>query len=459
MALEYTDNSVGHSAVAFDTAMAQFTIPPRANLAIAVSGGADSMALVLLLLKWSATHNVFLHALTVDHCLRDSSSAECAQVSDWLAGRNVSHTVLRWDGGAQKRKIASSPQHAARNARYDLMNQWCATNGFGYLFVAHHADDQVETFLMRLARGSGIEGLSAMSPISQRSGIFLLRPLLNFTKLQLVEVCRDRGQNWVVDPSNNSDASARVRFRKAQEVLEREGFTRQRLLNTVQHLRRAKLALDQAVNEFFESAGRFDGFGVARLSVRKLENAPEEIGLRTLSRILMAVGGASYGPRFKNLKSLYDRIVSGPWRDATLHGCFIKHDGADLVICRETAKIAASLNILINKNVVWDGRFQVNLVSVSKNRSNQSFSISRMTPSVWRIFRSENPRSLLEKLPARIRETLPVISDSSRVVAVPHADYLCDDYKSFVRPQVEFIHVFRSSLPISGIAAKISHLK
>ncbi|MBD25788.1 MAG: tRNA lysidine(34) synthetase TilS [Candidatus Marinimicrobia bacterium] len=459
MVMEHTDTSDEQSAAAFNAAMAQFIIPPGSNLAVAVSGGSDSMALVLLLLEWSNNVKVSIHTLTVDHCLRDSSSAESAQVSDWLAARNIAHTVLRWDDGAQKRKIASSPQHAARNARYDLMNHWCATNGFGHLLVAHHADDQVETFLMRLARGSGIEGLSAMSPMIQRGGIFLLRPLLNFTKAQLAEVCRARGQNWIDDPSNNSDSSTRVRFRKSQEILEREGFTRQRLLNTVGHLRRAKLALDQSVVDFFKVAGRFDGYGVARLSVQKLVNTPEEIGLRTISRILMAVSGAAYGPRFKNLQGLYDRIVSRPWRDATLHGCFVQREGDNLLVCRETAKIAASLQVAINKNVVWDGRFRVSLFSDISNGPKQSFSISRMSPSVWRIFRVENPQSSLENVPARIRETLPIISDSNRLVAVPHADYLCNDYKSIFRAQVEFIPEIGSSLPIMGMAAKISHPK
>ena len=457
MALENPDTWETIPAAAFDAAMAPYRLPPGARIAVAVSGGADSMALVLLLSSWAASRDIFLHALTVDHCLRDNAAVEAAQVEEWLAARKVPHSILRWEGGVQVREVASSPQDAARNARYDLMTEWCADNDCSHLFVAHHADDQVETFLMRLARGSGVDGLAAMAPGSTRGGLTMARPLLGFAKTQLIGVCRANGQRWLEDPSNEDAASTRVRFRQAQELLEREGFTRPRLLMTVRHLQRAKVALDHAVTAFLGRACTFDGCGVVRASVASLVETPEEVGLRSLSRVLTIVGGSTYGPRFERLEGLYQRAVRGPWRDATLHGCMVVRDGSDLVFCREAAKIAADQHISMNKAVIWDGRFRMSLGPVGGLRANGSFILSPLTRAVWRTLREENASSPLEGMWPRVRETLPVFFDSSGLAAVPHAAFVRPNLKDHVRPRAELTSVFRSSLPNRGVTTKMVH--
>src|SRR5690606_28898682 len=124
----------------------------------------DSMALALLLAHWAGGRNVTLHALTVDHDLRDASVDEALQVERWMNAAGIPHTTLRWEDGRAYRARPGSAQEAARDARYELMLNWCAENGASHLFLAHHADDQAETFLMRLARGSGVDGLAAMAP-------------------------------------------------------------------------------------------------------------------------------------------------------------------------------------------------------------------------------------------------------------------------------------------------------
>ena len=235
------DNTLGEDA--FARVMAPFAIAAGARIAVAVSGGADSMALTRLLSAWAGAHGVNLAAVTVDHRLRAEAAAEARQVAGWLEPLGIAHTTLIWEQGAQEAK-GRSLQKAARDARYGLMAAWCAAEGRSHLFLAHHADDQVETFLIRLTRGSGVSGLAAMMPATTLGtaggSVVLARPLLGFAKADLLAVCRTLNQPWIEDPSNTNTASARVRFRQAARLLEEEGLTRGRLLETVGHMQRAR---------------------------------------------------------------------------------------------------------------------------------------------------------------------------------------------------------------------------
>ncbi len=416
-ASETADEGAGLSAQ-FAAAMTAFRLPLGASVAVAVSGGADSLALALLLARWAKDRRVAAHALTVDHQLRAAAATEAVRVGAWLGAHDIPHTILRWDEGPHARTFKRSAQSAARTARYRLMTDWCAANDCSHLFLAHHADDQVETFLLRLSRGSGVEGLAAMAPMMLRHGIVVARPLLGFTKLQLMSVCDGFGQSWIEDPSNQNTASTRVRFRQAQEVLEREGLTRERLLATVGHLQRARAALEHAVTALL-AQGSWDVFGVARLPVAALLDAPEEIALRALARLLTGAGGHSYGPRFESLVRLYARIGAGPWRDVTLHGCLVGRDGEQVMISREAAQITEDKTLTGNSSVVWDERFRLTLATEAA----AAFTVSCLKGAAQSAALPETVRAALAKIPFRVRRTLPVLFDAAGVAAVPHAGY------------------------------------
>lgn len=413
------DTSV--SAAQFAAAMAPFRCAPGAKIAVAVSGGADSMALARLAAQWGQEREMAVVGVTVDHRLRDAAAGEAAQVSGWLAAHLIPHTVLRWDEGLEARALARSAQNAARDARYRLMTDWCAAQGCAHLLVAHHADDQVETFLLRLARGSGVDGLAAMAASLRRDGIIVARPLLGFTKAQLVATCQALGQPWIEDPSNGNPAGARVRFRQARQLLEREGLTRERLLATVGHLQRAKAALDYAVSALLDQAA-WDAFGVARLPLAALLAAPEEIALRALARLLTAAGGQTYGPRFENLARLHAALTSGPWSDATLHGCMVSREGPMLVVAREPAHIDDEKILRGNGNVIWDARFNLTL---AVDDPAATFTVSRLSSRVTVL--PESLREGLAAIPSRVRESLPALFDSHGLAAVPHAGYIRAD--------------------------------
>ena len=229
-----------------------YLAPGASALALALSGGADSWGLTLLARDYCQQHGLKFHALTVDHRLRDESAAEAAQVAAACAARDVPHTTLVWQhDGVDTRK-----QERARAARYQLLGDWCATNGFQFLLTAHHADDQAETVLLRFCRGSGVKGLAGMAaarPLTDR--VTLLRPLLEIPKADLLAFAQAAGVPIATDPSNANPAYARPRLRAAREVLARERLTTATLLKTAAAARAETDALDYATQALLLSHG------------------------------------------------------------------------------------------------------------------------------------------------------------------------------------------------------------
>ncbi|MEE2997040.1 MAG: tRNA lysidine(34) synthetase TilS, partial [Pseudomonadota bacterium] len=176
-------------------------------LVVAVSGGADSLGLLSLLTGWAGAKSVSLIALTVDHGLRPESGDEAALVGRWCAEMGVPHDILCWMGDKPVRGI----QEAARRARYALLEDWCVRHGASDLLVAHTENDQAETFLFRMSRGSGPDGLAAMPLVSCRGGIRIVRPLLGVSRARMEATLRAAGRTWVDDPGNADRRYTRVR--------------------------------------------------------------------------------------------------------------------------------------------------------------------------------------------------------------------------------------------------------
>ena len=183
---------------------------PAAHIAVAVSGGADSLALALLLRDWARPRGYRLTALVVDHGLRAESAAEARGAVAVLGRQHVEARLLRFQGA----KPSANVQAAARAARYGLLSDWCARRGVLHLALGHHRDDQAETLLLRLGRGSGLDGLAGMAPVVELRDVRLLRPLLGVPRARLEASLRARGLAWIDDPSNRDRAHGRVRIRQ-----------------------------------------------------------------------------------------------------------------------------------------------------------------------------------------------------------------------------------------------------
>jgi tRNA(Ile)-lysidine synthase len=316
--------------------------------AVAVSGGGDSVALMHLLARWAdATGRAAPFVLTVDHGLRDGSAVDARKVKRLALEARLASRVLRRKGPRPTADIEA----AARDARYRLMGDWAKRNGFAALYVAHTGDDLVETFLLRLMRGSGLDGLAAMRalspyPIAGYGGLGVVRPLLSFAREDMRSHLSARGIAWLEDPMNQDDRFARVRVRNLLPSLEAAGLTRARIADAAIHLARARESLDLVTGAVLARIVQPRG-EMLHVDLDGLVSAPREVALRALAHLLMRVSGQTYRPRFERLERLFDRLCAGTLGGgATLHGCriFLERGSkgsfgpATLAIARETGR-------------------------------------------------------------------------------------------------------------------------
>ena len=291
--------------------------------AIAVSGGGDSKALMLLLADWARAQSRSLPAvLTVDHGLVSGASRIAQDVVKDAQRIGLKAHRLVWKGA----KPSADIEAAARAARYQMMGAWCQAHRIKGLYVAHTLEDQAETFLLRLARGSGLDGLAAMRvrspfPLEGFERLCVVRPLLDITRAALRAWLESRHENWVEDPMNADSRFARTRIRQAWPALSDAGLTPARIALAAEHLGRARDALEDQTAEVLEAGCRFEETRVL-VDGARLAAAPPEIGLRALAHILSHVSGQTYRPRFERLERLYRAIAEGDLKTArTLHGC------------------------------------------------------------------------------------------------------------------------------------------
>lgn len=272
------------------------------RIAIAVSGGPDSLA---LLLEARVAFGDRVQALTVDHGLRDGSAAEAAEVATICGDLGIAHAILRWNG----EKPASNIHAAARIARYALMGEWCAVNGVAWLATGHHADDQAETLLLRLARGSGVSGLAGIRPVrALANGVTLLRPMLGERRTELRAIVDAAGLVPVDDPSN---ADPRFDRTHARALLAQTGWLgADRLAAVAAHLADAEAALDWTADVAWHGRAMVRPGGIELDTV----GLPAELTRRLVVRALVALDGKS--PPGPDVDRMLARLGSG--QSATL---------------------------------------------------------------------------------------------------------------------------------------------
>lgn len=331
------------------------------RVALAVSGGGDSLALLDCVDRWRRRRAdpPTLIVLSVDHGLRKSSRSDAAGVAAISRDRGIEVRLLRWTG----RKPQSDIEAAARDARYRLL--LAATREFGasHLLLGHHQDDQAETLLLRLARGSGIFGLAAMRREIPVDDVTIFRPFLETSRSRLAETIAVAGLTPVEDPMNTDPRFARARIRRIMPLIAADGIDPAGLAATARRLADAAEAIDAAAGDLIARAVELDVMAAVTIDPAAFFDGPGEVRRRALSRLLLAIGGVQYPPRFDRLLALGDAMAAHRGRGRfkrTLAGVVIEWRGRGFVAYREIGrKGLPEIRVKPGYRCLWDGRFRI----------------------------------------------------------------------------------------------------
>jgi tRNA(Ile)-lysidine synthase len=393
---------------------------------LAVSGGADSMAMMLAVARWRDTLGGVapdIEVVTVDHRLRAESAAETRFVAAAAATLGLRHRIVTWndppDGGG------SGLQAAARDARYQLLGEVAAAceRRPVAIVTAHTADDQAETVAMRLMRGSGLDGLAGIPPrrpLVPGSDVDVVRPLLAVGRARLVATLQAAGQAHTDDPSNRDLAFERVRVRAALTALAAHGIAAPALARSAARLRRARDALAATTDTFMAEAVTMANGVYAGIERARLDDAPEDIRVRVLGRLVRGFGGLAEPPRLDQVEALVERMAHATFRGETLGGAMVRARGAEIVVFRETGRERLE-ELLLEPGgaALWDGRFRVALGRVAAAK----LTVGALGAAGVHEIRAEQP--LPAGPPLRALEGVPAFRDvAGAILAVPQLGFV-----------------------------------
>lgn len=418
-------------------------------LVLAVSGGADSMALLHLVARWCGSKTEAQRpkvvVATVDHALRPESRREAEIVAAVSAGLGFEHAILAWDGDKPK----SGVQAAAREARYRLLTKFAkeklkeSDDLSGHetsdaeidavhdearcvLVTAHTQDDQAETVLMRLARGSGLQGLSGMAPCVARDGIWLMRPLLEVRKSRLTATLTAMGQSWIEDPSNDDLRFERVRWREARAVLESLGLSAPAIARSAQRLQRVQTLVAEAASQWIAANVSFNDGAYTTIRLAAFESSGE-VALRGLRILMTYQGGGATDAELSQIETLVDGLamVADARSDmpaTTLGGCIIDAIAergmieAVVRIFREPGCNGLPTLVLeAGESGDWDRRFRFSASAAL----DAPIAVAALGHEGWAHLKRDRLDLADIRLPARAAQTLPAIWQDGRLRAVP----------------------------------------
>ncbi|WP_316353329.1 tRNA lysidine(34) synthetase TilS [Candidatus Trichorickettsia mobilis] len=389
-------------------------------IAIAVSGGGDSVALLALMHQWATAHSIKLMIMTVNHNLRAQAIVEVKYVMNLAQNFGYNCAILNWD---HQHNFANL-QEKAREARYSLMTGLCKQLDILTLLTAHHNDDDFENFIIRQERKSGILGLHHSS-INFRGNIRILRPLFDIHKAELLNYLLANNISWFEDESNLSNKYKRAQIRIAlagqEQICQNKLRVQQDKINE-----QANIIKPLLIAAIAESVTIYQ-YGFASIELDKLNNFNDDIQLQLIHFVLTIISGNTKVPRARSslpiLSSLHDcqKFIK------TLHGCVLDKSANILLIYREYGK-NPPLDVPLIDGVVWDNRFSLD----HKNRFlPKNAYITRLMASDYKYLKQKlNLSSALENIidlssnkHQAILFTLPVIKIFEKVIALPHISY------------------------------------
>lgn len=395
-------------------------------LAVAVSGGADSLALAILADRWARERGGSICAVTVDHRLRPESTAEVRRLHGWLLARAIRHEILVWSGD----KPISRIQELARVARYGLLAEWCREHGCLHLLTAHHRKDQVETHLIRRRAGSGPDGLAGISGIRELADCRVLRPLLGVPKGRLAALLDAERQPFMTDPSNCDPRFERSRLRGSGTVPTDADFTA--LDRQIHAFGCERVVQERNRDALLAHALTLHPAGFAVLDPGLVLAASPEIAERALGAVAATIGGRTYPPRGRRVARLRERLAGGGRRGHTLGGCRFVVWRERILVLRELAAAAASVRLNPGESLLWDGRFRVALPVAADG----PIVIGHLGQAGVAKFKRLSTGSSGRTLPRLLHAVLPAAWDKDGFVAIPQLEYFRDRAEAV--PEIAF---------------------
>ncbi len=300
------------------------------SFVVGVSGGPDSLALVYITKNISKKYNYKFYFAIVDHGLRKNSSNEALVVKKLLKKQHLELTILK-----NKKKITKNIQKNAREVRYDLLEKFCKKKNAKSIIVAHHQDDQVETFLIRLSRGSGVEGLSAMQEMTKlKSGTKLIRPLLDFKKTELSQIAKKAFGKFLKDPTNKNKKFLRTNIRDLKKNLEEKGVNIEKISRSIKNIASTKEAIDFYVKKSIKKLVRKESKQII-LNFINFKVEPAEIKFRIINKVVKNISKSYYPPRSRKVINLIDGFQRNRIKKCTLGGCIFEKKKNYLYVSKE----------------------------------------------------------------------------------------------------------------------------
>lgn len=381
------------------------------------------MALLAMSQIWAQRQGREIAAVTVDHHLRKDSADEAQMVAAFCRGKNIPHTTLQVLSLPTKGNLSAN----AREARYSLMADWAGDHDIPALALGHTQDDQAETVLLRLARGAGVDGLSAMAEARPWKGVDWLRPMLGLARLDLRVWLRGKAIPWFEDPTNEDEKYDRVKARKALSLLAPLGVEPENLAATAERLQLQREALDHACAGLAAACADIGVLGEIIIRPAALADGPIELQRRLLAQALVRVSGRSYAPRHRAVMPVLLGLTKPGFKGATLGGCLIRPFNGRILICREPAAASQRLEQW-DAQPCWDDRWHVSVPW------RQGLQITALGPDGVKHLRyaAENgwaPPGMWQKTSRDVLLTLPAVwsqsdGDPPCLAAVPPLDYL-----------------------------------
>ena len=294
---------------------------------VAVSGGPDSLALVALTKAYTFCKKTTFYYLLVDHNIRKNSGQEAEKVKKLLKKEYLNLKVL-----LNKKRITKNIQAEARNVRYDILKSFCKKNNIKVILTAHNLEDQVETFLIRLSRGSGLKGLSAMKSMTKIDNqVILFRPLLDTQKRFLIKISKIIFGNYFKDPSNRNEKFLRTRVRNLKKPLEKSGIMYEKIFKSIQNLSQSKMTLDRYLSKIFKEFIKKSNSEIL-INFKKYQYLNNDIKIAVINHSIKQLKKNYYDVRSKKVENLISNLDKKDFKNSTLGGCIFFKKGEYLCL-------------------------------------------------------------------------------------------------------------------------------